>query len=62
MIGLMNGSQEAESRLRAAGLTLPAVTDSDLDQQRSTALPEPFSGTSESADPSFYEMVGLTGP
>jgi hypothetical protein len=55
--------QEAESRLRAAGLALPAITDPDLDQQRPPALPEAGSnsGTSESIDPPVYEMVRTHG-
>jgi len=45
--------QKAESRPRAAGLALPAITDSDLDPRRPTAPAEPSSGsgTPESADP-----------
>jgi hypothetical protein len=51
--------QEAESRLRAAGLALPAIADLDQDQQRPPALPEPGSnsGTPESIDTPVYEMV-----
>ena len=55
--------QKAESRLRAAGLALPAITDSDLDPRRPTAPAEPpsGSGTPESADPPVYEMVRTHG-
>jgi hypothetical protein len=51
------------TRLRAAGLALPAITDSDLDPRRPTAPAEPpsGSGTPESADPPVYEMVRTHG-
>lgn len=49
--------QEAESRLEAAGLALPIITGSDLDQQHAMALPEPLSGTVDPAEPPIYKMV-----
>jgi hypothetical protein len=52
---------EFESRLRAAGLALPAISGPDLGQQRTVALPEPLSGTLEPAEPPDYEMVRTHG-
>ena len=55
--------QEAESRLRAAGLALPAIIDPDLDQQRPPVLPEAGSNsrTPESIDPPVYKIVWTHG-
>ena len=50
--------QEAESRLEAAGLALPAIAGSDLDPRGTVALPEPLSaGAAEPAEPPVYKMV-----
>ena len=55
--------RKSESRLRAAGLALPAITDSDLDPRRASAPAEPPSGSGmpESADFPVYEMVRTNG-
>ena len=55
--------QEAESRLRAAGLALPAIADSDLDQRRPTVSAGAPAGSEapESADPPVCEMVRTHG-